>query len=199
MPKIEVDEAEYNRMHALAVVANRIVQNPAARRRLEEAHKMVEPNAPTPYLDQERAREEPLNTLKTEMQAKLDAIQKERDDERREASIRSTLDKQERAFAKLKHEHRYTDEGVKAVRDLMEAKGLLDVDDAVAIFERSNPPQMPATPSGHTGGSWNFMDENAGDSDKNIAALIANKGSNEAATDRMVNQALQELRGSARR
>jgi hypothetical protein len=193
MPKIEVDEAEYNRMHALAVVANRMVQNPAARRRLEEAHKIVEPNAPTPFLDQERLREEPINALKTEMQAKLDALQKERDDERREASIRSTLDKQERAFAKLKREHRYTDEGVKAVRELMEAKGLLDVDDAVAIFERSNPPQMPATPAGGiTGSSWGFADTEE-KTDALIKELIANKGEGNT-VDRLANQALQDFR-----
>jgi hypothetical protein len=193
VPKIEIDEAEYNRMHALAVVANRIVQNPAARRRLEEAHKMVEPNAPTPFLDQERAREEPLNTLKAEMQAKLDAIQKERDDERRDASIRALADKQEKAFAKLKHTHRYTDEGVKAVRELMEAKGLLDVDDAVAIFERSNPPQMPATPAGGmTGQSWGFADT-SDQTDALIKELIANKGEGNT-VDRLANQALQDFR-----
>ena len=193
MPKIEVEEAEYNRMHALAVVANRIVQNPAARRRLEEAHKMVEPNAPTPFLDQERAREEPLTALKTEMQAKLDAIQKERDDERRDANIRALADKQEKAFAKLKHTHRYTDEGVKAVRGLMEAKGLLDVDDAVAIFERSNPPQMPATPAGGmTGQSWGFADT-SDQTDALVKELIANKGEGNT-VDRLANQALQDFR-----
>ena len=193
MAKIEIDEAEYNRMHALAVVANRIVQNPAARRRLEEAHKIVEPNAPTPFLDQERLREEPLNALKTEMQAKIDKLEKEREDERRETSLRSTLDKQERAFAKLKHEHRYTDEGVKAVRELMEAKGLLDVDDAVAIFERTHPPQMPATPAGGvTGASWGFADTND-QTDALIKELLANKGEGNA-VDRLAGQALQEFR-----
>ena len=193
MAKIEIDEAEYNRMHALAVVANRIVQNPAARRRLEEAHKIVEPNAPTPFLDQERLREEPMNALKTEMQAKIDKLEKEREDERRETSLRSTLDKQERAFAKLKHEHRYTDEGVKAVRELMEAKGLLDVDDAVAIFERTHPPQMPATPAGGvTGASWGFADTND-QTDALIKELLANKGEGNA-VDRLAGQALQEFR-----
>jgi hypothetical protein len=193
VPKIEVEEAEYNRMHALAVVANRMVQNPAARRRLEEAHKIVEPNAPTPFLDAERQREEPLTALKTEMQAKLDAIQKERDDERRDANIRALADKQEKAFAKLKHTHRYTDEGVKAVRDLMEAKGLLDVDDAVAIFERSNPPQMPATPAGGmTGQSWGFADT-SDQTDALIKELIANKGEGNT-VDRLANQALQDFR-----
>lgn len=193
MPTKEIDEAEYNRLYALATVANRIVQNPAARRRLEEAHKMVEPNAPTPFLDAERQREEPLTALKTEMQAKLDAIQKERDDERRDASIRALADKQEKAFAKLKHTHRYTDEGVKAVRELMEAKGLLDVDDAVAIFERANPPQTPATPAGGmTGQSWGFADT-SDQTDALIKELIANKGEGNT-VDRLANQALQDFR-----
>ena len=127
------------------------------------------------------------------MQAKIDKLEKEREDERRETSLRSTLDKQERAFAKLKHEHRYTDEGVKAVRELMEAKGLLDVDDAVAIFERTHPPQMPATPAGGvTGASWGFADTND-QTDALIKELLANKGEGNA-VDRLAGQALQEFR-----
>lgn len=193
MAKIEIDEAEYNRLAALGAVANRIIKNPAALRRLEEAHKIVEPNAPTPALDAFQQQTEPLAALKTEMQAKIDKLEKEREDERRETSLRSTLDKQERAFAKLKHEHRYTDEGVKAVRELMEAKGLLDVDDAVAIFERTHPPQMPATPAGGvTGASWGFADTND-QTDALIKELLANKGEGNA-VDRLAGQALQEFR-----
>lgn len=193
MAKIEIDEAEYNRLAALGAVANRIIKNPAALRRLEEAHKIVEPNAPTPALDAFHQQTEPLAALKTEMQAKIDKLEKEREDERRETSLRSTLDKQERAFAKLKHEHRYTDEGVKAVRELMEAKGLLDVDDAVAIFERTHPPQMPATPAGGvTGASWGFADTND-QTDALIKELLANKGEGNA-VDRLAGQALQEFR-----
>ena len=48
MAKIEVDEAEYNRMVALQGVASKIVANPSARKMLEQAHKLVDPNAPTP-------------------------------------------------------------------------------------------------------------------------------------------------------
>jgi len=147
MPKIEVDEGDYNRMLALQGVASRIVADPKARRKLEEAHKLVDPNASTPFLDQERLANEPLNVMKTELTDQIAALKKERDDEKREQTLASIADKQAKAFARLKNEHRYTDEGVEAVRKLMETKGLLDVDDAVAIFERANPPAVPATPA----------------------------------------------------
>lgn len=198
MAKVEVDEAEYNRMLALQQVAGKIVNNPAARRRLEEAHKLVDPNAPTPTLDADRTHNEPLNALKTEMQAKLDAMQKERDDEKRDGTLRSIAQKQERDFARLKTEHHYTDEGVEAVRKLMEAKGLLDVDDGVAVFERAHPPQMPTTPGGGlTGSHWGFVDNNDA-SDENIKSLIATKGENDYLADRMAQQALADFRAGKR-
>jgi Skp family chaperone for outer membrane proteins len=194
---VEVDEAEWNRMQALQQVAVKIAGNPGARKIFEQAHKMVDPNASTPMTDQERAHNEPLNALKTEFQTKLDALQKERDDEKRDTTLRQLADKQERDFARLKSEHRYTDEGVAAVRKLMETKGLLDVDDAVAVFERANPPQMPATPSGGHGSSWGFV-EQQDQSDEMIKQLIATKGENDYLADRMAQQALQDFRAGKR-
>ena len=52
---IEVDEDEYNRQRTLMGIATKIVANPKAKARLEEAYKMVDPNAPTPTLDAEKA------------------------------------------------------------------------------------------------------------------------------------------------
>jgi hypothetical protein len=191
---VEVDEAEWNRMQTLQSVAAKIVSNPAARRRLEEAHKLVDPNAATPLLDQDRLANEPLTALKTELSTEIKALREERETERREQSVRQIADQQEKDFARLKSEHRYTDEGVAAVRKLMETKGLLDVGDAVAIFERSNPPQMPSTPAGGmTGQSWGFITNND-ESDKDIQALIASKGDNDAVSDRMAMRALQDIR-----
>jgi hypothetical protein len=198
MAKIEVDETEYNRLQALHAVASKIAGNPNARRRLEEAHKIVDPNALTPLLDADRQQNEPMNALKSELSAEIKALKDERETERRESTLRQIADKQERAFSRLKTEHRYTDEGVSAVRKMMEEKGLLDVDDAVAIFERANPPQMPATPSGGmTGTSWGFVANND-EGDKDIQALIASKGENEAVIDRMSHRALQDFRAGQR-
>jgi hypothetical protein len=196
---VEIDEAEYNRLAALHGIASKIVANPAARRQLEAAHKLVDPNATTPMLDQDRLQAEPVNALKSELSAEIAALKKEREDEKREAVLARLASEQERGFRRLKTEHRYTDEGVEQVRKLMETKGLVDVDDAVAIFERSNPPPTPASPSGGmTGSSWGFSDVSA-DTDKAVQELIATKGQVDSVTDRMAMTALQEFRQANRR
>jgi hypothetical protein len=195
---VEIDEAEYNRLAALHGIASKIVANPAARRQLEAAHKLVDPNATTPMLDQDRLQAEPINAIKSELTAEIAALKKEREDEKREAVLARLASEQERGFRRLKTEHRYTDEGVEQVRKLMETKGLVDVDDAVAIFERSNPPPTPSSPSGMTGSSWGFADVSA-DSDKSVQELIATKGQVDSVTDRMAMTALNEFRQAARR
>src|ERR1700733_12563936 len=144
MPKVvEVDEAEYNQMVALRGVASKIVANPTARRLLEQAQKTVDPNAPTPMLDEDKAKNEPLTALKTEMQAKIDKLEKEREDEKREATLQAIAARQTSDFAELRSKHAYTDEGIAAIQKLMEEEGITKVNNAVAIFERNNPPQMP--------------------------------------------------------
>jgi hypothetical protein len=200
MAKIEVDEAEYSQMVALRGVAAKIVAKPESRRLLEQAQKLVDPNAPTPLLDQDAQHLAPVNALKTELSEQIAALKKERDDEKREQTLAKIASDQERAFGRLKTQHHYTDEGVEAVRKLMEAKGIIDVDDAVAIFERSNPPQMPVTPGGGlTGDKWNFADTTG--ADKAISDLIASKGDGgmaDAIVNRMANETLVELRGGRR-
>src|SRR6266851_157553 len=194
----EIDEGEYNQLLALQRVASKIVADPKARRKLEEAQKLIDPNAATPMLDQDRLANEPLNVMKGELSAEIAALKKERDDEKREQTLASIADKQAKAFARLKNEHRYTDEGIEAVRKVMEAKGLLDVDDAVAIFERANPPAVPATPGGGmTGTSWGFADVND-KSDELIKQLIASKGEDDYVTNQMANVALQDFRAGRR-
>ncbi len=190
---VEVDEAEYNQMVALRGVASKIVANPAARRQLEQAHKLVDPNAATPLLDQEAAQLAPVKEMEKTLNERIAKFEKEREDEKREATLAGIAQRQSAGLAQLRKQG-YTDEGVAAVQKLMEDKGLLDVDDAVAIFERANPPQMPSTPQGGmTGTSWGFITNND-ESDKDIQALIAGRGDNEAVTDRMVQRSLQESR-----
>src|ERR1017187_2961117 len=94
---VEVDEAEYNQMVALRGVASKIVANPAARRRLEEAHKLVDPNASPPTLDAEKNQLEPINALKTELEGKIAKIDQERADEKRENTLAAIAGKQESA------------------------------------------------------------------------------------------------------
>ena len=71
MAKIEVDEAEFNQMVALRGVAAKIVANPAARRQLEAAHKLVDPNAATPLLDQEAQQNAPIKEMEKKLTTTL--------------------------------------------------------------------------------------------------------------------------------
>jgi hypothetical protein len=191
MPKIEIDEDEFNRLNALRGVAAKIVANPAAKKLLEQAHKTVDPNAVTPTLDAEASINNPIEELRKEFRETVGQLTKSQEEKERQARINEIASKQSTDKANLRKEG-YTDEGVKAVEKIMEEKGLLDVMDAVAIFERNNPPPTPATPGV---GSWGFSDMN-GESDKNIQDLITTRGQNDQIADRMAREALNEFRGA---
>ena len=191
MPRVEVDEEDYNRLVALRGVATKIVANPAARKKLEEAQKMVDPSAATPALDAEAQTLGPINALRDELTKKLDDLTKGQEERERQSRINEIAGKQATDKAQLRKDG-YTDEGLTAIEKIMTDKGLLDVMDAVAIFERHNPPPAPITPG--LGSGWNFTDSTA-EADKNITDLIATRGSNDQIADRMVREALSEFRG----
>jgi hypothetical protein len=75
----------------------------------------------------------------------------------------------------------------------MDAKGILDPEDAALIFERDNPPPPPAMPGGS--GPWNFM-EPSPESGDDIKKLIESKGENGLLLDKMVREGLAEVRGT---
>jgi len=191
MAKVEVDEAEYNQMVALRGVASKIAANPAARKIFESAHKLVDPNASTPVTDAETHALAPVKDLEKSVNDRIAAFEKAQEDDKRQKTLDALAARQTEGLTRLRKAG-YTDEGVAAIQKVMEDKGLFDVEDAVAIFERNNPPQLPVTPGGT--GSWGFTDM-SGEADKSIQDLIASKGSSEQVADRMARDALNEFRG----
>jgi hypothetical protein len=192
---VESTEEEHNNLQALRGVAAKIVAKPESRRLLEQAQKLVDPNASTPLLDEEARAMAPVKELEKTVNERIAKFEKEQEDAKREQTLAAIARRQEDGFAALRREG-FLDEGIDKVKKLMEDKGLLDPRDAAAIFLRDNPPQMPATPSGVTGASWNFAQTND-DSDKDIAALIGAKGDGaaaDAAVMRMANSALNDFR-----
>ena len=190
---IEIDEDTWAQRQALYNVASKIYADPKAKLLLEEAQKMVIPTAPTPGIDQHRAMNEPLEATRAE----LAAMRKEMADEKAARAIEDSASKtrrmQDDGFAHLRSQ-RYTSEGIAAVEKIMTEKGILDPLDAAVLFERHNPPQSVATPGG-TGG-WNFMDS-INDTDADLKRLIETKGENVPLLDKMINETLNEMRGSA--
>lgn len=196
MPKIEVDEEEFNRTQRVMSSLRKIADNPATRLKLQALHKEVEPNAPTPELDQAKILQEPL----TKLQADFDAYKKERADADAErektAKIAELTGRWEQGRAALKRAG-YTDEGLKALEEFMEKRGIIDHEVGAAAHEKMYPQPAPVTPSGI--GAWNFL-EVADDVDADIKKLIETKGSSEQLADRMAHKALNEVRaGQPRR
>lgn len=194
MPLVEIDEEEVRQNRQLRGVVTKLLANPKAKLLVQQAQKMVDPTAVTPELDQQGAIAEPVS----EMQKRLDAMEKQLKDRDSEAEKTATLtslsSKIEAGITKLR-EDGWTDDGIAGVRKIMDEQGLINPAIAAAYFEKQHPPQQVAQPSGS--GAWNFM-EQAPDAASDLKALIENKGEG-LVVDKLAREALNEVRGQSRR
>ena len=195
MPTVEIDEAELLNLRRLQGVASKIVANPKAKALLEQAHKVIDPNAPTPTLDQEKIVAEPMQAALKRVADLEEQIKKDKE-EREQADKLSRLNATvESGFAKLRADG-WQEDGIKKVDELMKEKGILDPIIAAAYIEKSMPKADPVTPTGT--GSWNFI-EGVQDGEADLKKLIDSKGNNESLADKMARDALNEIRGQSRR
>src|SRR5690348_964111 len=104
MPTAEVDETELLSLRRLQGVASKIVANPKAKALLEQAHKLVDPNAPTPTLDQEKTVAEPLQAALKRVDELAAEIKKDKEDRESAAKLSALNAKVESGFAKLRAE-----------------------------------------------------------------------------------------------
>ena len=195
MARVEIDEAELRRYHMLGKTVQTILANPKAKRLVQQAHKLVDPNAVTPELDQEQVIQEPISNVEKKLDAFIEETKKEREEREKNERIAALKNKHTDGIAALRRQG-WTDDGIAGVEKLMEEKGLLDPLDAAAIYEKAHPPQMPATPSGST--AWNFA-EGIGDDQADIKKLLETKGQNDLVVEKMANSVLNEVRAQSRR
>ena len=190
MPHIEIDENEYNRLKGVADLAAAIHNNPEGRKLLEQAHRTVNPKAPTPTLEQEARLAEPLAALQKQVAdvAKMVGDRFEKDDTEKKLGALSR--QQEEAFARLR-ENGYRPEGIEAVQKIMSEKGILDPEIAASWFEKINPP-APITPTGSN--SVNFIEAFNDDSDKALQQLLQSRGESESALNKLVQDSLTDYR-----
>ena len=194
MPEISEEDLRANQQ--LRATVQQLLDHPVAGPQVEKALKLVIPTAATPRLDRLTAAQEPIEAVRKEFEDFKNATEK-KDSEREKNEKLSALNaKIEEGKSILRREHRYTEDGIKAVEKIMEERGLLDPLDAAAIFEKQHPPQQIATPGG--GGAWNFV-EQIHDGEADLKKLIETRGSNEMVADKMAREALSEVRGQSRR
>ena len=195
MPKVEVDEAELLEHRRMRGVLAKITADPKRKARLELLHKEVDPDVPTPTNDMLAPVDQAVTTVTKEIADLKKELAAEKAENERKANLLALTSRVDSGLASLKSAG-WMDDGIAKVKAIMEEKGLLDVDDAVAIFERRNPPPAPIAPGGS--GAWNFMDDVANDADADIKKMIETKGNSESLLNTMVNKTLQEVRGTRR-
>ncbi len=198
MPKIELDEEEVRRLAGLEKTVSTLWANPKARLLIQQAQKLVDPNAKTPDLDQQAQVMAPVEEVRKEFREYIAKTEAKEAEAEKTRTLNQIKQRHDEGIAVLRREHKYTDEGIKAVEALMEEKGILDPLDAAAVFERMHPPQTPVASSGGTG-AWNFTDVQTGDGDVYAKKLFDSKGQLDAIVEQEARVSIQEVRGAGRR
>ncbi len=194
MPKIEVDEEDFLRNQKLKATVEKIMADPKARVLVEQAHKLVDANAKTPTLDQQKTIIEPVSAVEKKLDDFIAAqikSQQERDAENKRNAMQQRIDS---GIAKLRQDG-WTDDGIKAVEKLMEEQGILDPAIAAAYHEKQHPPQLPAVSSGAT---WNFAEIPKDGGNAYEKALLDTRGQNELVAEKQAMEVLNEIRGVRR-
>jgi hypothetical protein len=193
MAKIEIDEDDYKRLSTLGTIANQIYQHPKGRLMLEEAQKLVQPNAPTPALDAVNAQQAPLEEVNKKLEALTDMMSKDKAERETQAKVDQVGRMQEESFAKLRTNSGYTDAGIDAVKKIMSEKGILNPIDAAILWERYEPQATIATPTGSN--SVPLIEKLQTNTDETFKQLFESRGENPAALDKLIKGALDDFRG----
>lgn len=199
MALVDIDENELMQLRTLQGVASKMMSHPEGKKLLEQAHKLVDPAAATPTLDQDRAFREPIDKALDEVKSLKEQLASEKA-EREKAEKLASLNRQvEDGLAALRRDG-WQDDGIEAVRKLMDEKGILDPSIAAAYIEKQHPPQAPAAPSGY--GAWDFQNAAQEDNDYTkqlLGAVGPNTDNSDAFATREAKRVLQEMQGAGPR
>ena len=195
MATIEIDEGEFANLRRIRETVAKIAAVPEGKKLMQKAHKLVDPNAVTPDLDEDEkkiAAQTEWQKKFEDLQSKIDAKDAEREKNEKLASLNSKMESGRRAL----RDAGWTKEGIEGVEKLMEDKGILDHEIAAAFIEKQNPPQEVMSPRAF--GGFNFV-EQPKDEDAFLKALLDSKGDDDNAVLRAAADAVSDLRGAARR
>jgi hypothetical protein len=138
----EVDENTHARLNGAYQLLDQLLKDPRTREKAEELVKVHRPDFPTTSDVIEPTRKE-IQELRKEFR---DYLRKQEDD--RQDILADD------AFARHRKSG-LTEEGEKAVKELMRKRTIPDVDAAVALYEKNMPKAEPAKPTG-LGATPNF-------------------------------------------
>lgn len=193
---VEVDELQWNSAQNTIRALQGMLNNPKTRKKVLEAFKENNPNVTVPELDAAAPVEQKIEAVSEAVHTFMKEFREEREKEKTESKLAQIKAAQEAGRAMLKGRG-YTDEGIKALEEFRDTKGLVDYEDAVKLFELDHPPARVAEPNGNMNFFGMVQNEAAaGDFHKK---LMESRGEDNHAVNQMAMNAIAELRGSAPR
>lgn len=194
MPMIEVDEEQFKTLQRVRETIAKINGNPEGKKFLQRAHKLVDPNALTPDLDEDEKKTKIESDWQKKFEELQSSIQADKEKREQDANLAALNSKFEAGRAKLR-EQRYTQEGIEAVEKFMQERGIADHEVAAAYLEKQNPPQEVMNPRAF--GNFNFI-EQPKDEDKFLKSLLESKGEDDNAVLKAAVEAVGEMRSIRR-
>jgi hypothetical protein len=192
---VEIDETELDNYRRVARAVQTMEKNPKSRKLILEANKAAFPDMVIPEID---AKNEVLEVANAATAAAT-AAQKQIDGWIAAQEAQKKVDEFRSAWEGKKNTLRnqgYTDEGITKIEALAQERGIPDLDAAAALFDKLNPPPMPASPSGY--GSFDLFSPSDREGAE-VKALLESKGEDSMALSKLIDSTLTEIRGGTRR
>lgn len=194
MAKVEIDEIEYTQNKQLRDTVAKLMAHPKAAVLVEEARKLVEPEAPTPRLDQHKLIHEPVEAVRGEIAALRKELAEEKAKTEHEAKLTALQRKIESGNASLLKEG-WTSDGLKKLDEFREKEGIIDPVLAAAAYERLHGAQTtPAQPTNGGFGAWNFASPPKEGEDF-VKKLLESKGENDMVVEAEAKKIISDFRG----
>ena len=194
---IEVDEVEYAQSRQLRDTIAKLMADPKRAAKIEELRKEVEPNAPTPHLDQMKLTTEPVEKVREEMSALRKELAEEKAKSEQDAKLSALQRKIDAGNAQLLSEG-WTQDGIKTLTEFREKEGILDPIAAAAYYEKLNGAQVaPMQPSSGFG-AWNFGEVPKDENDF-VKKLMDSHGQNDLVVENEAMKVIKEFRQGGRR
>ena len=194
---IEVDEVEYAQSRQLRDTIAKLMADPKRAAKIEELRKEVEPNAPTPHLDQMKLTTEPVEKVREEMSALRKELAEEKAKSEQDAKLSALQKKIDAGNAQLLSEG-WTQDGIKTLTEFREKEGILDPIAAAAYYEKLNGAQVaPMQPSSGFG-AWNFGEVPKDENDF-VKKLMDSHGQNDLVVENEAMKVIKEFRQGGRR
>ena len=197
MPKIEVDEADYQQSTQLRQRFEKALRDPKNRAKLLEAWQEANPDIVIP----EVAAKKPVMDEVQAVTKKFDDFIKDqadkeakREEDARINAFKSSWESQKKA---IRDEYQLNDAGVSEVEKLAQERGIPDLEAAAALFRKLNPPAEVGAPAGGVGG-WGFFEEPQDNMKENMEKLMKSSGDNDQVLNSMIRETLADVRGQRR-